>query len=266
MVVETNKLTMENNLIEYIPETDSTNIELHRQTRNNASLPHGYCVITDYQHSGHGQANNSWESERGKNILCSILLRPEAIAVADQFIITEIVSLAIRDTLQDEITDEIEIKWPNDIYVGDRKICGILIENSVCGSTLSECVVGMGININQTTFLSDAPNPISLQQISGNTHNRKAIIEKIHNSILTKYNNLANDNDGLYHKELDLSYRAKLYHRTGWHTYRRADEMDTFRAQIASIDSFGRLTLEHQNGTLETFAFKEVVQNIDHRM
>lgn len=248
-------------IIQFIPETDSTNIEMHRRMESR-QLPHGYCIIADYQTAGHGQQSNHWESEKGKNLLFSILLHPTAIKPAEQFVITEIVSLSIREVLQQEIPDEIEIKWPNDIYVNDQKLCGILIENSICGNSISDSICGIGININQETFTGNAPNPVSLKNISRRNHDRESIIRQIYTRILTLYETVANDITGNTRDTLHREYMSHLYHRQGTHTYCRADETDDFRARIQHIDHFGRLTLQLEDGTTETFAFKEISQII----
>ena len=126
-------------------------------------LPHATVVSTYNQTAGRGQRGNSWESEPHKNLTFSVLLKPQHIIAREQFYISEIVSVAIVNTLRKYIIDQpIAIKWPNDIYVNDDKICGILIENTLSGYSISQSIAGIGININQQTFLSNAPNPISL--------------------------------------------------------------------------------------------------------
>ena len=165
---------------------DSTSLELRRRM-SAEELPHGYCLSADFQTAGHGQATNRWESEEGKNLLFSILLRPTIIPAADQFVITEFVTLSIINCLQDYIRQQITIKWPNDIYVGNKKLCGILIENALCGSTIDTCIVGIGININQELFVSDAPNPVSLKQLNGRDNDREEIFGEIYQNIIRYY-------------------------------------------------------------------------------
>ena len=173
-------------MIEYLDTIDSTSTELRRRM-SVEELPHGYCISADFQTSGHGQATNRWESEDGKNLLFSLLLRPTVIPAAEQFVITELVTLAIINALQDYIRQQITIKWPNDIYVGDKKLCGILIENALCGPTIDTCIVGIGININQELFVSDAPNPVSLKQLNGRDNDREEIFGEIYQNIIRYY-------------------------------------------------------------------------------
>lgn len=241
----------------YIAETDSTSSEMHRMMQQ-FDLPHGYCIITDFQTTGYGQATNRWESERGKNLLFSLLLHPDAVSPAEQFIITEIVTLAIADALQPEIDEEITIKWPNDIYIGDRKLCGILIENTIYGNSLASCIAGIGININQTVFISDAPNPVSMKQISHRDHNRLALLKDIIANILTGYADLAADNSAEHRTQLHTRYLARLYRREGLHAYRTPGG-ERFYASIYDITPQGFLVLRTADGRLQQYAYKEVI-------
>ena len=237
---------------------DSTSLELRRRM-SVEQLSHGYCITADFQTAGHGQATNRWESEDSKNLLFSILLRPTVIPAAEQFVITELVTLAIINALQDYIRQQITIKWPNDIYVGDKKLCGILIENALCGPVIDTCIVGIGININQELFVSDAPNPVSLKQLNGRDNDRGEILEEIYQNILNYYDYLADNwqnND--IKQSLYYEYMNNLYRRTGYHNY-STPEGERFRAEIEDIGPQGHLTLRLESGELRTFAFKEVI-------
>ena len=237
---------------------DSTSLELRRRM-SVEQLPHGYCISADFQTAGHGQATNRWESEDGKNLLFSTLLRPTIIPAAEQFVITEFVTLAIINALQDYIRQQITIKWPNDIYVGDKKLCGILIENALCGPVIDTCIVGIGININQELFVSDAPNPVSLKQLNGRDNDRGDILEEIYQNILNYYDYLADNwqnND--IKQSLYYEYMNNLYRRTGYHNY-STPEGEHFRAEIENIGLQGHLTLRLESGEQRTFAFKEVI-------
>ena len=245
-------------MIEYLDTIDSTSTELRRRM-SVEELPHGYCVSADFQTSGHGQATNRWESENGKNLLFSLLLRPIVIPAAEQFVITELVTLAIINALQDEIRQKITIKWPNDIYVGDKKLCGILIENALCGPVIDTCIVGIGININQELFVSDAPNPVSLKQLNGRDNDRGDILEDIYQNILNYYDYLADNwqnND--IKQSLYYEYMNNLYRRIGYHNY-LTPEGEHFSGEIEQIGPQGHLTIRLQSGELRTFAFKEVI-------
>ena len=279
----------------HLKNIDSTSTELRRRM-SAEELPHGYCILADFQTAGHGQATNHWESEDGKNLLFSLLLRPSVIPASEQFVITEIVTLAIINALQDYIRQRITIKWPNDIYVGDKKLCGILIENALCGPVIDTCIVGIGININQELFTSDAPNPISLKQLNGRDNDREEIFEEIYQNILRYYDYYADMSDrfncqstvlsdaqkqdgavlspclrgtsgaegvnnsqfSTIRQSLHYEYMNNLYRRVGYHNY-STPEGEKFSAEIEEIGPQGHLTLRLQSGELRIFAFKEVI-------
>jgi len=136
----------------------STNSYL-KELAHSRTLDEGTVIVTRNQTAGKGQQGNAWESEAGKNITCSILLYPSFLPVQHFFLLSEVISLGVKETL-DAYTDGITIKWPNDIYYCERKIAGILIENEITGSNISMSVAGIGVNVNQEQFLSDAPNPV----------------------------------------------------------------------------------------------------------
>ena len=147
--------------IVHITETDSTNqwVKSHRGD-------HPFCVMADYQTAGRGCGTNRWESERGKNLLFSLLLHPKQIPASKQFHISMAISLSIIEALGQHVAD-LSIKWPNDIYWRNGKIAGILIENTLKGNIIKDSIIGVGLNVNQRHFISDAPNPVSMRQILG---------------------------------------------------------------------------------------------------
>lgn len=145
-----------------LEEVDSTNTYV---AKNVADLESATIVTTDHQTAGRGQRGNSWESEPGMNLTFTMLMRPEKFAAIRQFSLSEAVAVAIVDVIGEELEIFTEIKWPNDIYWRDNKLAGILIEHAVMGSEIMHTIIGVGLNVNQTKFLSDAPNPISLRQI-----------------------------------------------------------------------------------------------------
>mgnify|MGYP003526946868 CR=1 FL=1 len=130
------------------------------------AVAEGTVVSTSFQTKGRGQLTNVWEAEEGKNILCSILLRPTALPIKSQFLISQAISVAIVDVLN-TFAEDFSIKWPNDIYYKEEKIAGILIENTLSSKGIDSCIIGLGLNVNQQSFKSDAPNPISLHNIIG---------------------------------------------------------------------------------------------------
>ena len=231
----------------YIEEIDSTNNLLREMVRKER-LPEFQVVYADFQTTGKGQTGNSWESEKGKNLLFSILFYPVHISIDEHFILSQLVALSVVEVLN-EITSGFQVKWPNDIYFGDKKAGGILIENSLQGNKISSSVAGIGINVNQAVFRSDAPNPVSLFQLTGKELNREKLLEKVCER--TELNYKFSTFDKLREKYISCLYRGK-----GFFPYKTENEM--FNASIKSISPDGKLTLQTETGETKEFYFKEV--------
>ena len=169
-------------------EIESTNNYANQLILSNAA-EEGTVVLTHYQIKGKGQGKNNWESEYGKNLLMSLILYPDFLPAESQFMISKIVSIALIEFLKNE-TDLVSIKWPNDIYADDRKVAGILIENSIKGQNLSSSVLGIGLNLKQLIFTSDAPNPVSLGQITGKNYEIERVAKIVVELILKWYDKL----------------------------------------------------------------------------
>ena len=226
--------------IVHIDETDSTNRWLKDHGEGTM------VVATDYQTAGKGCGSNAWESERGKNLTFSMLIHPDGIAAREQFHITEVVSVALCRTLRPYIYNKVEIKWPNDIYVGDRKLCGILIENRLQGNVIVDCIIGIGLNVNQRVFLSDAPNPVSMYQLTGQETDREALLADFLQTFDQEWQNKANGSE----------YRELLYRKGKDGLYE--DKTGRFVARLADVLPDGRLLLVDEEGKEHTYAFKEV--------
>ena len=212
------------------------------------NIPELFVVRTDFQTAGKGQTGNTWESAKGKNLLFSTVLYPSQIAIEEQFIVSQLVSVAIKQTL-DKYADGFSIKWPNDIYWNDKKIAGILIENSLQAGKIKWMIIGVGLNINQEVFLSNAPNPVSLKQITRKRQARKEILNEICKKIellYTKFDYLA----------IRTAYIESLYRKNGFYPFRADSE--TFEARINQIHPDGQMELETQSGEIRGFYFKEV--------
>lgn len=233
-----------------LAETASTNTWL----REHPDTPHATVVATSCQTAGRGQRGNTWESEPGANLTFSILMRPTAIPPSRQMAISRATALAIARWLDRYVpADEtVAVKWPNDIYVGDRKICGILIEHVLSSDKIERTVIGAGININQKQFLSNAPNPVSLYQLTGRNFSLSNMIVEVARDIidLVEAENIAG---GTLTAD---EYQSRLWRRDGFYPYR--DAGGEFRARIVSVAPDGMLTLQRTDGTLSTYAFKEV--------
>lgn len=233
-----------------LDETDSTNRYMRRLLAEKA-LSEGCVIIADYQTAGKGQTGNSWEAERGANLLFSLLLRPDFLPADRQFVISQITSLSVKETLE-AYTDSISVKWPNDVYWKDRKICGMLIENDLAGTLLDASIIGIGLNVNQLSFRSDAPNPVSLAQITGRRHDRAEVLERFLRLFFSYYCRLLQGKE----TSIQSAYRKALYHGDGY--YRYADTSGLFEACIESVEPTGHLLLHLRNGETRRYAFKEV--------
>jgi BirA family biotin operon repressor/biotin-[acetyl-CoA-carboxylase] ligase len=228
----------------HLAETDSTNRYGRDLAVGSAQEP--VVIWTDYQTAGRGCGANTWESERGKNLLFSVVLSPAGITASRQFLISMAMSVAICSVVADVVGKGVSIKWPNDIYVGDCKLCGILIEHQLSGSLIRRSIVGVGLNVNQQRFLSNAPNPVSLSQLTGQTYDREPLIVAIVRrflSCLTDAQTPARYREHLYRKGLTASYR---------------DGQGEFQARLVDVADDGHLWLVDTAGRQRTYAFKEV--------
>lgn len=237
--------------IVHIEETDSTN----RWMKDNGEGTQ--VVVADYQTAGKGCGSNSWEAERGKNLLMSVMIHPQSMQAKSQFIITQVVSVALCKTLERYLLHPnpllpgggehvVAIKWPNDIYVGDKKICGVLIENRLQGSMIKDSIIGIGLNVNQQEFKSDAPNPVSIWQLTGKETDRMELLA----AFLEQLNETAKSTT------IIADYKARLYRRQGKHLFMTNNT--TFEASIVDVIDDGRLMLEDEKGVAHLFRFKEV--------
>ena len=233
-----------------IESVNSTNAFL-KELAHEQVIEEGTVVVTRNQTAGRGQRGNSWESEAGKNITCSILLYPSFLPLQHFFLLSEAVSLGVKETL-DAYTDGIAVKWPNDVYHNESKIAGILIENELSGNRYNLSVVGIGLNINQERFLSDAPNPVSLKQITGKNYDTEAILKELVKNVLYIYEQLKTED----FENLIRMYHEALYRKTGFHRYE--DNEGIFNARIERVSDDGLLHLVTDRNEERSYAFKNV--------
>lgn len=234
----------------HIECTASTNNYAISQVSGNETKD-GAVFLTYRQTAGRGQRNNQWESEDGKNLTFSIFLRPSFLEVPRQFMLSKVICLGLLSFLG-RFAGELKIKWPNDIYAGNRKICGILIENAVMGHVISQSVIGIGLNMNQTVFRSSAPNPVSLKMITGTDFDLETSLQDLLREIDLFYLKLR---QGRY-PELDEAFHKNLYRLNEWHRFR--DETHEYTGMITGVNAIGQLCIREEDGARHEYHFKEV--------
>jgi BirA family biotin operon repressor/biotin-[acetyl-CoA-carboxylase] ligase len=230
-------------------ETVSTSTFLKTYVRE-GDEPFVLCTA-DYQTAGRGQAGNSWESDRGCNLLFTLAHYAPPVTPVRQFVLSQAVALAIVDTLRRHIPTEAEhfsIKWPNDIYWHDCKIAGILIEHELTATSILRTLIGVGLNVNQPLFHSDAPNPVSMFQITGETYERELLLHDFLSAYIERV--------AIPSETLESTFHACLYHRHIPARFRDAE--GEFEGIIEGTGPDGRLRIRKADATLHCYAFKEV--------
>ena len=231
----------------FVKSTDSTNTLLKELIAKGQEPKYIYA---GYQTAGRGQTGNSWESEEGKNLLCSILLPPDK----NLHFLNIAVGVAIHRVIQSVLCQcnglysVLSIKWPNDIYYKDKKVAGILVENAIVGSEVKYSIAGIGLNVNQTEFISNAPNPISLKQITG----MEFVVEQLMNQLLEAIHTVLNEPE----QDIWSYYKSHLYRREGFWSFE--DKNGIFEAKIQDVLPSGEIVLCGTNGQLRPYGFKQV--------
>lgn len=236
-----------------LEEVDSTNSYV---TRHATELNENTMVLAATQTAGRGQRGNSWESEPGANLTATLFYRPQGVAPREQFAISEATALAVADYLRDEGLPAV-VKWPNDIYVDDRKICGILIEHSVTSTDIDHSRIGIGLNVNQSEFVSDAPNPVSMVQLTGKHRDISRVAAAL-GERLDRRLALTSTPEG--RAELHADFLRSLWRADGKpHPFRRRSDGSLLNGIIETVDTTGPLTIrDTQSGASESFWFKEI--------
>jgi birA, biotin-[acetyl-CoA-carboxylase] ligase region len=240
--------------IKWFEEVDSTNNEAYRQYEDAADFA---VFAATFQTKGRGQRGAGWESAPGMNLTFSILMKGSGLNPSRQFLISQIVTIGVKRYLH-TLGVEASIKWPNDIYVGDKKICGILIEHRIMSDTLSGSIAGIGVNINQELFLSDAPNPVSVYNITGKRLDIGGELERLTAIIHSLYRMLFEGDVESNIASLESEYHNSLYRLEEFRLYEEIPDGDTFEAKITGIDQSACLFLERRDGTRKRYHFKEV--------
>jgi BirA family biotin operon repressor/biotin-[acetyl-CoA-carboxylase] ligase len=238
------------NIIRLI-ETSSTN-EYAVSLLSNIKHIEGAIVVSDFQKKGKGQGKNIWISEKGANILISILVAPKFLEIDKQFFLSIAVSLAILRTLKKYTKSKCKIKWPNDLYVNDKKICGILIQNSLGGKEIKNSIIGIGLNVNQTSFVG-LGNATSLKLESGNEFDKEIILKTLIEDLNYYYNILKLEKYNLLKQE----YENNLYKKNILTNYKLASGK-LIQGFIRGIKPSGQLILVSENQEL-CFNNKEII-------
>ena len=257
-------------MIYHFPITTSTNDDARDE-----KYREGDVVWADFQTAGRGQRGHEWHSRKGENLTFSVVLEPTFVPIAEQFAVSEVVALSLVDMLA-EYGIVARIKWTNDVYVGDRKLVGILIEHSLATTTLRRTIVGVGINVNQTEFDASLPNPVSMAQLLDGELNVEDVLQRFLVHLQRNYNALREiKNEELKIKNSDncqLSivncqlntacamhkrYNELLYRLNEYHTY-ALPSGEQFEAKILGTAPSGALRLENEAGEIKDYLFKEV--------
>lgn len=230
-------------------------------------------VTAEEQTAGRGQGTNTWESARGQNLLFSIMVHPRRVAAADIWVLSEAIAVSIAEVVARCIDAEgdghrggagatVTVKWPNDIYVGDAKIAGILIETRMSSQRVERAIIGCGVDVNQTEFSFSSPEPTSLALLTGRRWERQTVLEKILAAFRRRYESIegttaSNSTDtSAATQRIHEEYMSLLYRREG--CYGWEDKDGIFSARIADVTRQGQLILEDTSGRRRAYYFKEV--------
>lgn len=235
-------------MIYRIEETTSTNDEAR-----DPKYRHGDIVWAERQTAGRGQRGHTWSSPEGENLTFTAVLEPRFLPVGEQFLLSEAVALALTDTFAAFGIDA-RIKWTNDIYVGDRKAVGILIEHNYSGTTLARSIVGIGINVNQREFDPALPNPVSMALAADRTFDRREVLETFCGRLTARYTQLERGD----REALQAEYRERMYRLGERHAYRLADGT-LVEGVVEGVRPAGELVLRHADGTCGEYLFGEII-------
>lgn len=235
-----------------LDEVDSTNTYLNHLAANE-KLPDGTLVVADFQHAGKGQRGNVWQADKGKNLTFSILYLPNQIGIDKQFLLTQAISLGVYDYLKVRC-NAVKIKWPNDLYVGHKKIGGMLIENTIKGANLSQVIIGIGLNINQKAFNLPKYSITSLALENNTTYLLQDEMAHLLSTIEQRYLQWRNGHYTVIRKQ----YQEFLYLFETWHEYTLVNG-EKLKGKIIGNNELGQLLVEDQSGKIHQFKNKEII-------
>ena len=237
----------------HFDEINSTNVFLYDKMAEKNDIS-DTVVVAAHQTAGRGMDKNRWESEAGKNLLFSIALKINFLEAENQFKISQAVSVAIVETLQNIInSDKFFIKWPNDIYFGDKKLAGMLIQNTIEGRMMGTSIIGIGLNVNQMEFSKDIPNPISLKLITSKSIDLDYLLNLLISGIKNSVESLRFESN---QKEINEKYISKSYRLGIWSDYFHQNQVKQLK--ITGFDKYGRLLLQDKEGAVIVCDVKEL--------
>jgi BirA family biotin operon repressor/biotin-[acetyl-CoA-carboxylase] ligase len=247
--------------VDYFDKLPSTNDHAARPEYCAASL-----VWAEEQTRGRGQRGNSWSSRGGENLTFSLVVHPENLRAEHQFYLSKAVSVALVEALA-AFSLTATIKWPNDIYIGDRKVAGILIENDLQGARITKSIIGIGLNVNQLLFDPALPNPVSMHTAADRAFDRIEVLEQVVERLLYRTAEVSAVGEETLHQtereataardEIDEKYSQSLYRGRGIYPFREPGG-EPFEASIEAIRPDGELILQKTNGTRKGYLFKEI--------
>ena len=239
---------------------ESTNQYLQRLLDKGIDITDN-IVVADFQTSGKGQGSNVWQSEDGMNLLFSIALDMSFLKAENQFLLTQMISVAMIDVLKKYLPEEsLFIKWPNDIYFNDKKIAGILIKNEIKGMMLGTSIIGIGLNVNQTYFDKSLPNPISMKMITGKDYDLERLLLEVYKSTSLQVYKCQSQCQSQCQSSIVNSYNHHLYRYNRWALFEH--EGIEKEMMIVGYDRFGRLVLKEKNDREVVCDLKEIIFRI----
>lgn len=234
----------------FYSETDSTNLCARRLVSElNPSMP--FWISAAFQTRGKGYGSNTWQSDPDQNLTISLVFQPFGIRAWQQFSISQSLALGVLDFLH-LFVEKALVKWPNDIYLHDKKVGGLLIENDIKGEEIERTIAGIGININQESFLESLPNPVSLKTYTGISYKLEELENLLVQCLQSRIERLA----PALLDQIKGEYLKSLYRYKHFAPFKTTDQW--FEGRIVDVDSFGHLLIEEKNGKSHSFGFKEV--------
>ncbi len=231
---------------------DSTNSYLRKMSKE-GGLEKWAVVSTEYQSAGRGQKGAVWQSEKGKNLICSILVRLNGFKARDQFLLNCAASLGIYNALTKYNLPKLSIKWPNDIMSVSKKLGGLLIENTLMHDEINHTIIGIGLNVNQLSFSKDLPYAVSIKQLINKDLDRDALLKRIVESIQLQFDLIFQNK----HEELWQAYDQRLFRKQAAHMF-EDQQGQKFMGIIKGVSQQGLLIVENEEQILKTYNFKEI--------